>query len=197
MEQKVWYYDKEARGNSPSNFPSAQQIIPAGKIIQPRYPSCEVSSVNRILAEQYDFHFNFPKDLPQFTFYPVPKLLIFAIDSHGGTFVTTDDSVNIPEDKASIFYLSHDRALHYLAPNLHGLLSLLVFQPDWRTTLGLDTIPTPNPSEKGHDYLIKSLNLSRVSLPETSPQTEIRLFPTLAAAKAVLPFIDPLAPSSL
>jgi len=189
MEQKLWYLDTEALGNSLPLFPSEIRVINAGKAIQPSYPDCEVIAIDRILSEQYDFHLNFHKDLPQFSFYPVPNLLIFAIDSHGGNFVSTADSVNISEEAAAIFYLCRDGQLHYLAPNLRALLSLLVFIPDWKESLGLKTLPSPEPSEKGRAYLIETFQLYPVSLPATAPQIELRLFRTLAAAMAVLPFV--------
>lgn len=189
LEQNVVYIDRETLGNSLLINPEECEVIYGGKTIWPSYPGCEVTALDRILSEQYDFYVCFHKELPQFSFYPVPELLIFAIDSYGGSFVSTNIVAGgFDTDPADIFYLDSNLQAHWLAPNMHAFYSLLVFKEDWKNSLG--KYPVPNPSEKAKMYLINTFELTPPTHMESKPDTEIRIFPSLAAAKESLPFVE-------
>lgn len=191
MAPTVVYVDNEALGNGLLVNPEGSEVIFGGKTIWPSYPGCEVTAIDRILSEQYDFYLCFHKDLPQFSFYPVPALLIFAIDSYGGSFVSTNmvAHVNNP-DPADIFYLDSKQQLHWLAPNMHAFFSLMVFEEDFKNSLGAGEYPVPNPGEKAKAFLINTFELRPPTHLEQAPDTEIHIFPSLSAAKESLPFVE-------
>lgn len=191
MQQNVVYVDKEALGNSLLSSPDECKVIFGGKTIWPSYPGCEVTAIDRIMSEQYDFHLCFHKELPQFSFYPVPELLIFAIDSYGGSFVSTNIVAGgVTTEPSDIFYLDSKLQLHWLAPNMHSFLSLMIFENAWKNSLGADEYPLPNPSDKARTFLINTYELMPPTHVERAPDTDIRIFPSLAAAKESLPFVE-------
>lgn len=191
MDQQLIYLDREGLGHSVLILPIEIEVIYAGKTIEPSYPGCEVTALDRILSEQYDFYLCFHKDLPQFSFYPVPELFIFAIDSYGGSFVSTSlDAKSQDAEGADIYYLDCKLQLHWLAPNMHTFLSLMVFEENWKNSLGVGEYPVPNPSEKAKTFLINTFELMPPTHIERAPDTEIRIFPSLAAAKESLPFVE-------
>lgn len=191
MNERPVYLDIESipAGACPL-FTGDSLPIEAGRCIFPSHPGCERTATDYILSEHYDFHFSFPSNLPQFSFYPVPSLGIFAIDHQGGSFVCDGSPFLLTLDpeppRLDIYYLDATRRLHYLASQLQELLSLLVFCPDWKRTLGLST-PLPTPDEKMRAHLIKTFALTPISLPSAAPNREFHLFPSLTEAKAVFP----------
>jgi len=188
MEHPVLYLDQGGLSKQTPIASSDLTIIPAGLNIQPSFPGCEVTALDRIFSEQYDFHLSFPKELPQFSFYPVPQLFVFAIDSHGGSFVSTNRNAKLEEGRADIYYLDRTLQLHWLAPSWKEFLSVLVFKEDWKDPF-LKEVSKPQPSEKARAFLIDTFQLSP---PQSvaAPNTVIRIFSSLAAAKEALPFID-------
>lgn len=190
MEPQVWYLDQEHLNQSAPTALSDRKIIPAGKYIQPSYPGCEVTALDRIFSEQYDFHLCFPKELPQFSFYPVPELLVFAIDSHGGSFVSTNRNAKLEEvERADIYYLDRTHQLHWIAPSWKEFLSVLVFTEDWKRGF-LEEASKPEPSEKARIFLINTFQLSPPDHSVEEPERDIHIFSSLAAAREALPFLD-------
>lgn len=188
MKKEVSYTDVEAYppGTTPL-FSGEGTLIEAGRCIFPRHPGCEVTAIDRILTEHYDVQLCFHPDLPQFSFYPVPTLGFFAIDNLGGSFVCDGSPyfLHLPMD---IYYLDRQRQMHYLAPSFTDFLSLVVFRPDWKLTLGIPA-PLPTADEKMRRYLIDQFQLAPIDLPKQAPNKRFRFFASVAEAKAELPFV--------
>lgn len=192
MKKPTYYTDKET--GAILIFSNDVQIIPAGKHLCPSYLGCEVTAQDHIFSEGYDLHFFFHKDLPQFSFYPVPELLIFAIDSLGGSFCSTNmDATDRAATCANIYYLDHSKQLHWLAPNMVDFLSMLLFQPNWKEALQLPGYVKPKVSEEGKRFLAATYEVPETREIATPATEQIRIFPSLAAAQAALPFVDPAA----
>ena len=190
MKQQVMYLDREELGNLSPVLPSEISVIYAGKRIQPSYPGCEVTALDRIFSEQYDYHLCFHKDLPQFSFYPVPELFIFAIDSYGGSFVSTNLAAKNPDAKrADIYYLDRHLKAHWLAPDMQSFLSLMIFHPDFKQALACGEFSIPEPSDKAKTFLINTYALTPPAPFAKAPELEIRMFHSLAMAKESLPFL--------
>lgn len=190
MEEQTIYFDKEQLSHSTLPTISNTRVLPAGKSIKPSFPGCEVTAIDRIFSEQYDFHLCFPKELPQFSFYPVPELLVFAIDGQGGTFVSSNLNAKLEDvGRADIYYLDRKRQLHWLAPSWNTFLSVLVFTEDWKSRY-LEDAMKPQPSEKARRFLINTFHLSPLTHLEEAPETDIRIFTSLTAAREALPFLD-------
>ncbi len=183
------YLNREAYGTSP--LPAhASTCTLAGKYIMPSYMDCSLTSVDSMFARFYDFHQAFHKELPQFSFYPVPELLIFAIDSHGGAFVSTNPQAKHPDcTQADIYYLDAQKRLYFLAENMQDFFSLLIFCPDFKQQLGLADIPTPQPDPKGRALLIERYDLHPQALPQTEKNPAIRFFSSFEEAKQHLDFV--------
>ncbi len=194
MKKCIYYMDQEMRSDLALMFPDELQVILTGKQLRPSYPGCEVTAHDRILSESYDLHLSFHKDLPQFSFYPVPQLLIFAIDSLGGCFCSTNPAVNLRETAhADIYYLDQNRQIHWLAGSAPDFLSLVLFQPNWKEALQLPGYVNPKPSEQGKSFLATAYKVPQAQKHLMPASEQILLFASLAEAQASLPFIDPVS----
>jgi hypothetical protein len=159
------YIDTESFENVTSVFIGAEdgepqpEVIYAGKSFCPAPVSERSEPAYQILAKEYDIHFIFEDNVPVLRFYPVPQLLIFAKDSFGGYFVSTNNAMDLAEKNAPIFYIAKNLEARYLSSNLREFLELVVCNPLRKENLHLpfsDTRPVPG---QGREYLIRAFNL--------------------------------------
>ena len=114
--------------------------------------------VYQILEDELDICFLFDDRVPEYHFYPIPSLYIFATDSIGGCIGSTKHP-SFSEEDTPIYYVLSDAA-YYIAPNLKEFLSIAIYFPDWRKRIGVSYSQKEIISEETKKYLIQTLTLS-------------------------------------
>lgn len=159
------------------NDGKSSEIIYTGKTYLTMPVSDRIEKTYQILSNDYDINFIFDDDIPQFTFYPVPRFDIFATDSMGGCIGSTKNSVSIIEEVAPIYYISQTKQPYYIAPNLKEFMRLLVFCTDWRKGIDPSYHRTGVVSEHSKEYLIDIFQRKRaVRKKEETPPSFILFY---------------------
>lgn len=174
---------------------SGKEQVPifTGKVILSMPVKDKQEKAYEILAEEYDVRFIFDNAIPELKFYPIPQLNIFAIDSLGGCFASTNAAVDVSQNNAPIYYVNKELQCYCLAENLLSFIHLIVFQPDWKKGLVKDGDLTMAPSLEGKEYLIDTLKIDRdqvASGAEIELAETITIFESFKAAKKVIAFFD-------
>lgn len=168
------------------------EIINAGKYVL-SMPKSDKALSYQILTNEYDVNFIFDDNIPILNFYPVPQLLIFATDSFGGCFVSTNVTADIAQKKAPIFYLDQDFKVYYLSPNLKSFLELVIFNPLWKKQLNMPINEKLHFSKSGQEYLINKFNLRNknavIDLDKAKTES-ICIYSSLDDAKKEMQFFD-------
>lgn len=172
-----------------NNNEKQQDIIYAGKFVLPM-PISDRAEIS-LFSDEYDVCFIFDDNIPNLQFYPVPQLFIFAIDSFGGCFASTNIEMNI-EKTAPIYYIEKNFKAHYLSPSLKKFLELVVFNPLWKKELNLPGKINLNISKQRQEYLISKLNLqnSDTILDLNKPTTSIKIYSSFDEAKKEIQFFN-------
>lgn len=153
-----------------------QNVVFTGKVFAVMPNKDKEERVYQILAGEYDLHFIFRDHMPELTFYPVPMLEIFAVDSNGGCYGSTCAGMNILEEDAPIYYIDVHLQSYYLAANLREFLSHIVLN----STAGL------NRAKAGEDYLVSTLHLNldeNIKRGEKKGEEAVRIYPSFEEAK--------------
>jgi len=202
MEEKTFYIDIEQLSQSYGGVPGigvingkgeALKLVCAGKTILSMPASDRHEKAYQVLAEEYDVRFIFDDEIPKPEFYPIPQLGIFAVDSLGGCFGSTNVAVDISEEEAPVYYINNELQCYRLAANMLGFIQLIVFRPDWKNGLAKDVFLAAGPSPGGKEYLVKALNLKRNN---TAPygvkdiKDEVVIYPSLEASQKEVVFYD-------
>ncbi|WP_027398879.1 hypothetical protein [Anaerovorax odorimutans] len=203
MEEKILYIDMEQLYRRFSGAPSLgvingageeQKLVFTGKYILSMPVSDRQEKVYRVLAEEYDVRFIFDDEIPKLEFYPMPQIGVFAIDSLGGCFGSTNIEVDISVKDAPIYYVNNELQCYYLAPNMFTFIQLIVFQPNWKKELVKNGLLGINPSSAGNDYLVNVLNSDRnnkMSLDTTKKiKNTITIYNSFEEAKKVVEFYN-------
>ena len=106
------------------------------------------------LAQECDLHFWFDDEKPEKPFYTVPKTEVFAHDSRGGYFVTTE---NLGLDWSSpLYYIDTMFVCHRIKPVGKELVDMGTF---WRETMTpcADIAVFPNRAKAEEQYRILTL----------------------------------------
>lgn len=202
MENKIVYIDIEQLQREYGGVPGigiiggageTQAPVCSGKIIMSMPASDRREKAYQILADEYDIRFIFDDEIPNLEFYPVPNLAVFAVDSMGGCFGSTNLAVDMAEKQAPIYYVNRELHCHRLASDMREFIQLIVFRTDWKKGLADVGLSAVKPSSAGEDYLIRALNLKRNNAGSYDVQEtegDIRIYPSLEAARQVLAFFD-------
>lgn len=160
--EKIRLQDRAAAFYIQEDQGQMQNVIYTGKIISAMPIQEKTEKVYEILANDYDVHFIFEDSLPDLSFYPVPMLEIFAVDSFDGCFGTTCSGMSILDQNALIYYIDKNLKSYYLAENLREFISIIVSDLKWRKRLGLEFISELSVSRASKDYLTHMLGLKRL-----------------------------------
>lgn len=202
MEEKILYIDVEQLyrryGGVPgfcitNDLGKAQEPVCTGKVILSMTVTEKQEKAYQILAEEYDVRFIFDDAIPKLEFYPIPQLGIFAIDSLGGCFGSTNVVVDISEENAPIYYVNNELQYYYLAANLLAFIQLVVFQPEWKKGIVKDGYLAVDPSLEGKVYLLNALNLNRDNVAlnaDKEIKNTIIIYQSFEEAKKVMTFYD-------
>lgn len=125
--QKTIYYDCEKIGKAPEI--EGYDIIPAGKGFAPFIMTCEENGFTS-LQRKRDIHLIFEGNIPKPTFYPVPKLTLFAHDGEGGYFAHSGKDLDSP-----IYFISKKLECWTLAGDFRTFVQMVVFEPDWKARI--------------------------------------------------------------
>jgi len=192
IEQPRFQNGAGAFGIIVTNDGLQQDVIYTGKSVLSMPVSNKIETSYQILADEYNVCFIFDDNIPKLQFYPVPQLLIFAIDSLGGCFVSTNTAMDIKEEDAPIYYIDNNLRVFYLSSNLLRFLEIVVFCPMWKEKLGL-TCDSMLFAKQGQEHLIRTLNLqnNNVAFGLNEENTDnIVIYPTFDEAKKEIPFYD-------
>lgn len=120
--QEVRYLDMTDQQNAcTSIFMKDIKMIPAGTTVY-AMPVSDKNPEYDLLAADYDIHFIFDDDIPEVSFYAVPRIDIFATVSDGGYLATYGEITDL-ESNARILYISKDMEVRIAAAHLRKLLS--------------------------------------------------------------------------
>ncbi len=110
-------------------------LVLAGKEID-SIPTHERDNIiYRLLTEHCDLMFCTTQVLSNFTFYPVPRFAIFAVDSKATCFGTIGGSSNLIDDNYPVGYVSREGRYGKIANSLKEFFSLVIFHPYWREVI--------------------------------------------------------------
>ena len=187
---KTIYIDVEQmKGAIGFIFGKGQEVVYTGKIIEPMSISNKKERVYGILADSFDVNFIFEKNVLKHDFYPVPKLTVFAVDSCGGCFCTTNNNMSMKEECADIYYIDKNLKCIFLASNLNRFMSMLVFCASWREDYNIDTAIKTQISTAENEYLIEYLKLKNLPL-QNKVDTAIVIYPSFEDAKKYIEFYN-------
>lgn len=120
--QEVRYLDMTDSENAcTSIFAKDIKLIPAGTTVYAMSVSDKNPEYDQ-LAENYDIHFIFEDDVPEVSFYAVPRIDVFATVSDGGYLATYGETTDL-ESHAKILFISKDGEVRIAAAHLRKLLS--------------------------------------------------------------------------
>lgn len=167
------------------------EVIYTGKFIYSMALNNKKEKAYTILEDEYDVCFIFNDKIPEFNFYPVPRLEIFAYDSLGGCFSSTS-SVDIDEENSPIYYITKNLEIYYLSSNLLKFLKMVVFYPLWRNELGLCNEELVI-SKQGQEYLSSTLKIKNNGFDyrkNIKREDNIIIYPSLEYAKKEIDFFE-------
>lgn len=191
--EKIRLQDRAAAFYFRENQGQMQNVIYTGKIISAMPIQEKAEKAYEILANDYDVHFIFEDSLPDLSFYPVPMLEIFAVDSCDGCFGTTCSGMSILDQNAPIYYIDKNLKSYYLAENLREFISIMVSDLKWRKRLGLELASVLNVSKGGKDYLTHILGLKHMEdldHREKEIEERVMIFSSYAEAAKFIDFED-------
>ena len=129
--QKIFYLDVTDPANSCMSIVlEGVKIIQAGTTVYAMSASEKNLEYDKI-AEKGDIHFIFDDNVPNITFYAVPRVDVFATVSDGGYLATYGVITDI-ENNARILYISKDGEIRVAAPHLRMLLSR---RRNWKSSM--------------------------------------------------------------
>jgi len=171
----------------------AQETVYAGKVILSMPVTDKKEKAYQILVEEFDVRFIFDDAIPKFEFYPIPQLGVFAIDSLGGCFGSTNTAVDITEENAPVYYINNEFQCYCIAENLIDFIHLLVYRPEWKNGLVKRGCHTTKPSSEGKEYLIDAFHLNSSTAASEDDIEEcnvVTIYQSFEEAKKVVPFFD-------
>ena len=130
-ETKTLYIDAAAQSGAWGVLARDARILQAGTTIY-SMPASDRNAEYARWVREYDIHFLFddqPQPAP--SFYAVPRLDIFAVDSTGGCLATLGALTDLESD-APIVYLSGENQVYQVAPSGPEFLKIA---PEWRQHL--------------------------------------------------------------
>lgn len=170
-------------------------IVFSGKTIESMPTSYKSERVYQILSEVFDVKFIFDDAIPDISFYPIPRLFIFATDSLDGIFASIDDYPSLEEENVPIYYIDRERKCYNIASNLKSFLQLVVFCPRWKERLYNREIENKEKSIMSSEgkYLIDIFNLIKDRqeyLSLIDRKVEVKLYDSYFEAEKMNEFYD-------
>lgn len=165
-------------------------VVHTGKQIL-SMPRSDYSRFYETLAKDFDVHFIFDDAEPEFSWYPIPSLIIFATDHLGGAFGSTNGSIDIQEQNAPVYYIHTAKECYYLAANLREFLELIIFHQHWKVAITGESPRATATCSKEVQKLIQTLHLGphpknqEIYLPQ-----EIEILNSYTEAKEKINFYD-------
>ncbi|MEG0803740.1 MAG: N-acetyltransferase, partial [Pygmaiobacter sp.] len=156
-------------------------------------PRSDKERIYALLDTDFDLRFIFDDALPTPEFYPVPHLMLFATDSLGGYFGTTESGMDIDEENAPIYYIDRTYACFFLAENLRELLRIVVYCPRWRTVLGTEESTALSISLCAGEEVIHALGLEKIAFLRGNEQRKhpaVMLYSSYREAQKMLCFYE-------
>lgn len=128
--QEVRYLDMTDPENAcTSIFAKDIKPIPAGTTVYAMSVSDKNPEYDQ-LAENYDIHFIFEDDVPEISFYAVPRIDVFATADCG--YLATYGETTALESNAKILFISKDGEVRIAAAHLRKLLSV---KKSWKSSM--------------------------------------------------------------
>lgn len=111
----TYYFDFSNQTDAVSVFIKDANLLPAGISIY-EMPFAFKNETYEQFAEKYDVHFIFSDLVPVVSFYAVPFLSVFAVDSSGGMIASLGALTDFESD-AKIVYLSTNKSVYLISEN--------------------------------------------------------------------------------
>jgi hypothetical protein len=108
------------------------QYIISGKMIVPIPSNERTNKIYKLFEENCDLIFCTTNKMEDFPFYPVPTLVIFAVDSKGNHFGTIGDMGGLESNDCSVGYINQEGRYCKISGSFKDFLELATFYPYWR-----------------------------------------------------------------
>lgn len=111
------------------------EVIKSGKMIVSIPENEHKNKIYKLLEENCDLFFCTTDKIDDFTFYPVPLLAIFAVDSKGYCFGTIGGMSDIVSNDFPVGFINKEGKHGKIAGSFKEFLELVTFYPYWRDIL--------------------------------------------------------------
>lgn len=111
----TYYFDYTDQTDAVSVFIKDANLLPAGVSVY-EMPAALKNKTYEQFAEKYDVHFIFSDLVPVISFYAVPFLSVFAVDSSGGMIASLGALTDFESD-TKIVYLSANKSVYLISEN--------------------------------------------------------------------------------
>ena len=113
--KKRLYMDATEEHSCSSVWIKDTEIVRAGTTVYVMSTKAKCQEYDRY-AKDYDIHFIFADNIPKISFYTIPQVDVFAIDSQSG-YIGTIGAVTDMESKAPICYIDKEMRCYLVAEN--------------------------------------------------------------------------------